>query len=66
MDKRLTCRAAGEGIDHIGVSDIGELIALHRAALNVLPEGLIVPPCNYAGPMSSRLSVRTLEVPNEG
>ena len=41
MDKRLACHAACEGVNHIGVSDVGELIVLLGEALNVLPEGLI-------------------------
>jgi hypothetical protein len=41
MDKHLTCHAIGEGIDHVGVDDIGELIALLGEVLNVLPKGLV-------------------------
>jgi hypothetical protein len=41
MDKRLTSHAIGEGIDHFGVDDIGELIALLGEVLNVLPKGLV-------------------------
>jgi hypothetical protein len=41
MDEHLAHRATGEGIDHIGVDDVGKLIALLREALNVLLEGLI-------------------------
>jgi hypothetical protein len=43
MDERLTSHAAGEGVDHVGVSDVGELIALLGEALDVLPEGLASP-----------------------
>jgi hypothetical protein len=41
MDERLTSHAASEGVDHIGVGDVGELIGLLLEALDVLPEGLI-------------------------
>ena len=43
VDERLTSHAADEGIDHISVDDVWELIALLGEALNVLLEGLIGP-----------------------
>ena len=43
MDERLTGRAIGEGLNHIGVGDVWELIALLGEALNVLLEGLVGP-----------------------
>ena len=43
MDECLAGHAANEGIDDVGVSDVGELVALLREALDVLPEGLIGP-----------------------
>jgi hypothetical protein len=43
VDKCLIGCATGEGIDQVGVGDVGELITLLREALNVLPKGLIGP-----------------------
>jgi hypothetical protein len=43
MDEHLTSHVADEGNNHIGVGDVGELVALLREALDVLPEGLIGP-----------------------
>ena len=43
MDERLAGRASDEGIDHVSVGDVGELIALLGEALNVLPKGLVGP-----------------------
>jgi hypothetical protein len=43
VDKHLIGRAADEGVDHIDVGDVWELIALLGEALNVLLEGLIDP-----------------------
>jgi hypothetical protein len=43
VDERLTCHAADEGVEHIGVDDVGELIVLLGEALNVLLEGLLRP-----------------------
>ena len=40
MDERLASRATGEGIDHVGISDVGELIALLGEALDLLSESL--------------------------
>ena len=41
VDECLTSHAADEGIDHVDVGDVWEVIALLREALNVLSEGLI-------------------------
>jgi hypothetical protein len=43
VDECLTGCAAGEGIDHVSIGEVGELITLLREALNVLPKGLIGP-----------------------
>jgi hypothetical protein len=43
MDKRLAGHATDEGIDHVSVGDVGELVALLGEALDVLLEGLIGP-----------------------
>ena len=43
VDERLAGCAANEGVDHVGVGDVWELIALLGEALNVLLEGLIGP-----------------------
>jgi hypothetical protein len=43
VDEGLTSRAADEGIDDIGIGDVGKLIELLGEVLNVLPEGLIGP-----------------------
>ena len=43
MDERLTGHATDEGLDHVGVGDVGELIVLLRDTLDVLLEGLIGP-----------------------
>ena len=43
MDERLIGRAIDEGVDHVSIGDVCELIALLGEALNVLLEGLIGP-----------------------
>jgi len=43
VDERLAGRAADEGIDHVGVGDARELIALHGEVIDALPMGLISP-----------------------
>ena len=43
MDERLIGHAADEGVDDVGVGDVGELIALLGEMLDVLLEGLIRP-----------------------
>ena len=40
MDKRLIGGAIGKGIDDVGVSDVGQLIALLGEALDLLSESL--------------------------
>ena len=37
MDERLAGRSADEGVDHVGIGDVWELIAHLGEALNVLP-----------------------------
>jgi hypothetical protein len=41
VDEHLTGHATDEGIDPIGVSNVQELIALLREALDVPPKGLV-------------------------
>jgi hypothetical protein len=41
MDDLLAGHASDEGMDHVDIGDVGELIALPGEALNVLPEGLV-------------------------
>ena len=43
VDERLAGHAVDEGVDDVGVSDVGELIALLGETLDVLLEGLIGP-----------------------
>ena len=43
MGERLIGCAVGEGIDHVGVGDVVELIALLGEALDVLLEDLVSP-----------------------
>jgi hypothetical protein len=43
VDERLTGHATDEGIDHVSVGDVGELVALLGEALDVLLEGLVGP-----------------------
>ena len=43
MDERLTGHAIDEGVDRVGIGDVGELIAIFGEAFDVLPEGLIGP-----------------------
>ena len=43
VDERLARRATDEGVDHVGVGDVAELIVLLGEALDVLSEGLISP-----------------------
>jgi hypothetical protein len=44
VDESLACHAADEGVDHVDVGDVGELVALLGEALDVLPE-------SFAGPL---------------
>ena len=43
VDERLAGRAIDEGVDHVGVDDVWELIAFLGEALDVLPESLVGP-----------------------
>ena len=43
MDERLIGCAKDEGVNDVGVSDVGELIALLGEMLDVLLEGLVGP-----------------------
>jgi hypothetical protein len=43
VDKHLAGHATDEGVDYVGVSDVGEPIALLGEALNILSEGLVGP-----------------------
>ena len=43
MDECFIGHATDEGIDHVGVSDVGELIVLLGEALDVLLNGLVSP-----------------------
>ena len=43
VDKRLAGHAVDEGVDDVGVGDVGELIALLGERLDVLLEGLVGP-----------------------
>ena len=43
VDERLAGCATNEGVDHVSIDDVGELIALLGEALNVLPKGLVSP-----------------------
>jgi hypothetical protein len=43
VDESFIDRATDEGVDHVGVSDVGKLIALLGEALDALPEALIGP-----------------------
>ena len=66
MDKCLTGRATDEGVDDVGVGDVGELIVLLGEMLDVLPEGLVGPlPAAMKVPRVLGLSVCTLEVADE-
>ena len=62
MDERLAGHAAYEGIDHVGVDDVGELIALLGEALDVLLEGPVGPLSIVVEvPLVPGSSVRTLK-----
>ena len=66
VDERLVGHATDEGVDHIGIGDVGELVALLGEALDVLSESPIGPLCVVAEvPRVFGLSVRTLEVPDK-
>ena len=66
MDERLAGRAVDEGVDHVGVGDVWELIALLGEALNVLLEGLVGPlPIVAEIPGVPQAGVGTLELAGE-
>ena len=66
VDERLAGRAADEGIDHVSVSDVQELIAFLGEALNVLPEGHVGPLLVVAEILGvPQAGVGTLEVADE-
>ena len=66
MDERFVGHAADEGVDHIGVGEVWELIALLGEALNVLPKGLIGPLPIVAKIIGvPQVGVGTLEVADE-
>ena len=66
MDEGLIDHAIDEGINNIGVGDVGELIALLGEMLDVLLEGLVGPlPVVVEVPQVLGPSVRTLEVADE-
>ena len=66
MDERLIGHAADEGVDDVGVGDVGELIALLGETLDVLPEGLVGPlPVVVEVLRVPRPSVCALEVADE-
>ena len=66
MDERLAGHAIDEGVDHVSVGDVCELIALLGEALNVLSEGLVGPLFAVAEiPGVTRAGVGTLEVADE-
>ena len=66
MDERVAGHAADEGVDHVGVGDVQELIALLGEALNVLLEGLVSPlPIVTEVPGVPQEGVDTLEVADE-
>jgi hypothetical protein len=43
VEERFKRHAADEGIDHVGLSDVGELVELLGEALDVLSGGLVGP-----------------------
>ena len=66
MDERFAGRAADEGIDHVSIGDVGELVALLGEVLDVLLEGLVGPlPVVAEVPCVPKPSVCTLEVTDE-
>ena len=66
VDEHLVGHAIDEGVDHVGIGDVRELIALLGEALNVLPEGLIGPLLAVVEFLGvRRASVGTLQVADE-
>ena len=63
MDERLIGHAADEGVDHVDIGDVVELVVLLGEALDVLPESLVGPlPIVVEVPQVPRQSVHTLKV----
>jgi hypothetical protein len=66
VDKHLVGHAIDEGVDHISVGDVWELILFLGEALNVLPEGLVGLLLIVAEILGvPRVGVGTLEVADE-
>jgi hypothetical protein len=66
VDEFPTGHAIDEGIDHVGVGDVWELIALLGEALNVLLEGIVgLLPIVVEILGVPRVGVGTLEVADE-
>jgi hypothetical protein len=66
VDELLASGAIDEGIDHVSIDDVGELITLLGEALNVLPKGLVGPLLAVTEvPGVPRAGVGPLEVANE-
>jgi hypothetical protein len=66
VDERLAASVVDEGIDHVGIANVRELIALLGEALNVLLEGLVGPLLAVAKvPGVPWAVVGTLEVADE-
>ena len=66
VDKCLAGHAVDEGIDDVGIGDVGELIALLGETLDVLSKGLVGPlPVVAEVPRVPRPSVLTLQVADE-
>jgi hypothetical protein len=63
VDEHLAGGVVDEGVDHVGIGDVQELIALLGEVLNVLPKGLIGPLLVVAEVLGvPRAGVGTLEV----
>ena len=66
VDEHLAGCATDEGIDHFGIDDVGELVALLEEALDVLPKGLVGPLLAVAEILGvSQVGVGTLEADDE-
>ena len=66
VDKSLAGCAVDEGVDHVGVGNVGELVVLLGEALDVLSVGLIGPLSIVAEvPRVLEPGVRALEVPDK-
>jgi hypothetical protein len=66
MDEHLAGRAADEGVDHVSIGDVWELIAFLGEALNVLSKGFVGTLLAVVEILGvSQAGVGTLEVANE-